>query len=71
MSSTKQTTHLSFAKSGTDATAFHLSDTLDWSSTATCIKNRVFIVPAYKKDQPNIELEKRNSPKKDVTNLEI
>lgn len=48
-------------QSDTSAPGFHLSDTLDWSSLATRIKNRVIIIPAYTQ-LAHPEVEKRSSP---------
>ena len=72
MSSTKQTTHLSFTKSGTAATAFHLSDTLDWSSTATCKQEScIYSSSIIKGFNRTLNWRKEIHPKKDVTNFEI
>ena len=48
-------------QSDTSAPGFHLSGTLDWSSLATRIKNRVIIIPAYTQ-LARPEVEKRSSP---------
>ena len=43
---------------GTSAPGFHLSDTLDWSSLATRIKNQVIVLPASKQWQGQPETRK-------------
>lgn len=48
-------------QSDTSAPGFHLSDTLDWSSLAAQIKNRVIILPAYTLLAKS-EIRKSNSP---------
>ena len=39
----------------TAASAFHLSDTLDWASLSAQVKNSVIIVPAYSIDPPTYD----------------
>ena len=46
---------------GTAASAYHLSESLDWSSLSTQMKNRVILIPAHMQTLTNLELheEKR------------
>ncbi len=46
---------------GTAASAYHLSDSLDWSSLSTQMKNQVILVPAHMQTLTNLEIyeEKR------------
>ena len=50
---------------GTVASAFHLPETLDWSSLSAQIKNRVIVVPDYVKILPNVEPLKHHSTEED------
>ena len=40
---------------GTAASAFHLPETLDWSSRSAQIKNRLILIPAHTDTHPNSE----------------
>ena len=40
---------------GTAASAYHLSESLDWSSLSTQIKNRVVLVPTHTQTLTNLE----------------
>ena len=41
---------------GTAASAYHLSESLDWSSLSTQMKNRVILVPDHMQTLANLEL---------------
>ena len=43
---------------GTAASAYHLSDSLDWASLATQMKNQVILVPAHMQTLTNLEIHK-------------
>jgi len=45
--------------SGTAASAYHLSESLDWSSLSTQIKNRVVLVPVHTQTLTNLELHEQ------------
>ena len=44
---------------GTAASAYHLSESLDWSSLSTQIKNRVVLVPTHTQTLTNLELPEK------------
>ena len=45
--------------SGTAASAYHLPESLDWSSLSAQTKNRVVLVPVHMQVLTNLELEKK------------
>ena len=45
--------------SGTAAPGYHLSDSLDWSSLSTQMKNRVVLVPVHTQTLTNLELHEQ------------
>ena len=46
--------------SGTAASAYHLPESLDWSSLSAQTKNRVVLVPVHMQVLTNLELQKKN-----------
>lgn len=54
---------------GTAASAYHLSESLDWSSLSTQMKNRVILVPTHTQTLPNLELHEEK--KIDVSHTDI
>ena len=46
----------SISPSGTAASAYHLSDSLDWSSLSAQMKNQVILIPAHMQTLTNLEL---------------
>ncbi len=45
--------------SGTAASAYHLPESLDWSSLSAQTKNRVVLVPVHMQVLTNLELQKK------------
>lgn len=53
---------------GTAASAYHLSESLDWSSLSTQMKNRVILVPTHMQTLTNLELHEEK--KSDVSHTD-
>ena len=45
--------------SGTAASAYHLPESLDWSSLSAQMKNRVVLVPVHMQEPANLELREQ------------
>ncbi len=58
---TKNTKSVSYTQSETAASAFHLSDTIDWSSLAAQTKNQVLILPLPVQVDPSVNPIKLDS----------